>query len=301
VVVVSCDDHRMTDIAAAAQFIAGHARLLERRRFALLEGDGSPERVLAALTAYQNADGGIGHLEPDLRTPASQPSCVLYALEVLHEAGIADVRLATDGLDWLRTVTTAEGGMPFVLATARGWPHAPWWVPEDNPPASLLMTAAITAMALRMGIRHPWVGPATEFCWAHAGEATDPYTLRYLVDFLDAVDDAGRAGTVLDAVAARIPADGVLRVDAGTDGETMRPLDLAPRPDHVGRRLFTDQVVERELDRLDAGQQPDGGWDFTWAAWNPAAAWEWRGIVTVTALRTLKAYGRLDPVTSGRG
>ena len=29
------------------------------------------------------------------------------------------------------------------------------------------------------------------------------------------------------------------------------------------------------------------------AAWNPAVAWEWRGAVTVGALHTLRAYGRL--------
>ena len=49
-----------------------------------------------------------------------------------------------------------------------------------------------------------------------------------------------------------------------------------------------------ELDDLVAGQQDDGGWTFSWSAWNPAAAWEWRGVVTVQALRTLAAYGRLD-------
>lgn len=282
-----------TDLAAAAQFVAGHARLLERRRFALFEGDGSPEHVLAALSAYQNADGGIGHLEPDLRTPASQPACVLYALEVLDEAGLFGTKLAREALDWLQTVTTADGGVPFVLASARGWPHAPWWVPEDDPPAALLMTAAIAACARRVCPEHPWVEPASAFCWAHAGEASDPYTVRYLVDFLDAAGDPAGAAPVLDAIAARLPADGVLRVDAGTEGEALRPLDLAPRPDHLGRRLFSGDVIERELDRLEDGQRPDGGWDFTWAAWNPAAAWEWRGVVTVTALRKLRAYGRL--------
>ena len=84
----------MTDIAAAAQFIAAHARLIDRRRFALLEGDGSADDVLRALAAYRNDDGGIGHLEPDLRTPASQPACVTHALEILHEVGAADTSLA---------------------------------------------------------------------------------------------------------------------------------------------------------------------------------------------------------------
>jgi hypothetical protein len=115
----------MTDIAAAAQFIAAHARLIERRRFAVLEGDGSADNVLRALAPYRNDDGGIGHLEPDLRTPASQPACVIYALEILHEVEAADTSLATGALDWLQTVTLPDGGVPFALPTARGWPRAP--------------------------------------------------------------------------------------------------------------------------------------------------------------------------------
>jgi hypothetical protein len=285
----------MTDLAAAAQFIAGHARLLERRRFAVLQGDEPAERVVAALAAYRNADGGIGHLEPDLRTPASQPSAVLYALEMLHEVGSDGDGLATDALDWLQTVTHEDGGVPFLLPTAAGWPHAPWWQPQDDPPSSLLMTAGLAAAGHRLALRHPWLDGATAFCWDRAREALDgdPYTVRYVVGFLDAVEDRARADAILDALAQRLPADGVLRVQAGTDGEVLRPLELAPRPEHAGRRLFDDAVIERELDGLAAGQQDDGGWTFTWQAWNPAAALEWRGAVTVEALKTLRAYGRV--------
>jgi len=131
-------------------------------------------------------------------------------------------------------------------------------------------------------------------------EQADPYTLRFAADFLDAVPDRARADEVLDGLAGRIPPDGLLRVAAGTEGEVLRPLDLAVRPEHVARRLFDDAVIERELDRLADEQQDDGGWTFSWAAWNPAVAWEWRGVVTVLALRTLRAYGRLDvPAAAG--
>ena len=285
----------MTDLTAAAQFIAGHARLLERRRFAFFAGDGSAERVVAALAAYRNADGGIGHLEPDLRTPASQPLAVLYALEMLHEVGTDGDGLAGGALDWLRTVSNDDGGVPSVLPTALGWPHAPWLAPRDDPPSSLLMTAGLAAAGHRLRLRHPWLDSATAFCWDRAGKALDddPYTVRYLLSFLDAMDDRERADPLLDALAARIPADGLLRVEAGTEGEVLRPLDLAPWPGHAGRRLFQDAVIERELDTLAGGQADDGGWTFSWQAWNPAAAWEWRGAVTVDALRTLRAYRRI--------
>jgi hypothetical protein len=293
----------MTDLAAAGQFVAAHGRLLERRRFAHLFGDGrgasagttDAAPVLAALTAYRNADGGIGLLEPDLRTPASQPSPVLYALEILHEIGASDAPLATDALDWLLTVTNPDGGVPFVLASARGWPHAPFWVPQDDPPSSLLMTAGIAAAVHRLGLDHPWLAGASEYVWAALPDLTpsDPYAFRYAVGFLDAVPDRARADAALDALTGLVPADGVLHVAAGTEGETLGALEVAPRPDHAGRRLFPAELIERELDELAAAQQDDGGWTFSWAAWNPAAAWEWRGVVTIDALKTLRADGRL--------
>ena len=285
----------MTDLAAAAQFIAAHARLIDRRRFAVVDGDGSVDNVLRALAAYRNDDGGIGHLEPDLRTPASQPACVLYALDILHEVEARDLSLAAAALDWLQTITLADGGVPFVLPTAKGWPHAPWYQPPDDPPSSLMMTAGLAAGAHRLGLDHAWLGPATGFCWERAGEFAegDAYTVRFGVDFLDAVPDRARADEVLARVADRIPADGLLPVGGGTGGEVLRPLDLAPRPERAARRLYDDDVIDRELDRLAAEQQEDGGWTFDFAAWNPAVAWEWRGAVTVAALRTLRAYDRL--------
>ena len=286
------------DTAAAAQFIAGHARLIERRRLGCFEGDGSAAAVVAALNACVNADGSLGHLEPDVRTPAGQPSAMLYALEILDEVGARDDALTGGALDWLgRAATNDDGGVPFVLPSAGGWPHAPWFAPVEDPPSSLLMTAALAAQVHRLGLEHPWLAPATAFCWEH-GEHPAPatlgaYALRAFVDLLDAVPDRPRAEAALEALAPLIPADGLIPVAAGVEGEVLRPLDLAPHPGHAGRRLFADDVIDRELDRLAAGQADDGGWTFTWAAWNPTAAWEWRGIVTIRALRTLRAYGRL--------
>ena len=286
----------MTDIAAAAQFVAANARLIDRRRFAFLEGDGSADDVLRALAAYRNDDGGIGYIEPDLRTPASQPACVTHALEILHEVGAADTSIATGALDWLQTVTRPDGGVPFVLPNAKGWPRAPWFEAiDDEPPSSLLMTAGIAAAAHRLGLDHPWLDAATEYCWERTGELAEghAYTVRSGIDFLDAVPDRARADAVLETVADRIPPDGLLRVEGGTADEVLRPLDVADRPDHAGRRLFDDAVIEHELDRLAAEQKDDGGWTVDFLAWNPVAAWEWRGFVTVLALQTLRAYDRL--------
>jgi hypothetical protein len=292
----------MPDLAAAAQFVHGNGRLLERRRFDHHYGEApDADAVLRAVEAYRNPDGGIGFLEPDLRTPTSQPSAVLYAFEVLEEiqdAVALPPALTTGPLDWIATFTNPDGGIPFVLEAAAEFPHAPWWTPQPDPPSSLLMTAGVAAAALRLGLEHPWLAGAADYVWGALGELqiSEAYSFRYVVHFLDATPDRDRAEAELDALAERVPADGVLTVGAGVEGEALSPLDVVTRPDHAGRRLFPDALIERYLDELAAGQQDDGGWTFSWPAWNPAAALEWRGVVTLEALRTLRAYGRLEGV-----
>jgi hypothetical protein len=290
----------MIDLEAAGQFIHNNGRLLERRRFEHLFGAARDDAgVLRAVEAYKNPDGGVGCLEPDLRTPASQPSAVLYAFEVLEELdGLDDAvrAFATTALDWVATIADDDGGIPFVLPTAAGHAHAPWWAPTADPPSSLLMTAGVTAVALRLGLRdHPWVAKSTDHLWDAMASLTlsDPYAFRYTVHVLDAMPDRARAEAEIAALAERMPADGVLKVEAGVEDETLSALEVAPRPGHLGRRLFPATLVERQLDELADGQEDDGGWDFTWAAWNPAAALEWRGMVTLNALTTLRANGRL--------
>jgi hypothetical protein len=285
----------MIDLDAAAQFVHGHGRLLERRRFEHLFVAPDTDGVRRAIEAYKNHDGGFGYMEPDLRTPTSQPSAVLYAFEVLEEIAQEDpaaVRaLGDEALSWIATVTGEDGGIPFVLPSAAAYPHAPWWAPTPDPPSSLLMTAGVVAAAHRLGLDHPWLAGATAYVWDAMASLSlsDPYAFRYTVHFLDAVPDRDRAATEIARLRERVPDDGVLKVEAGTEGETLGALEVAPRPDHAGRALFPDALVERELDQLEQAQEDDGGWTFSWAAWNPAAAFEWRGVVTLQVLTTLHA------------
>jgi hypothetical protein len=79
----------------------------------------------------------------------------------------------------------------------------------------------------------------------------------------------------------------------GTEDERLRPLALSPRPGLRSRLLFTQEQIEAELDALEAGQQEDGGWTFDFLAWCPGQALDWRGAVTLGALSSLRAHGRI--------
>src|ERR687887_2361648 len=282
------------DINAAERFLAANARVLDRRRFERLFKGASAHPVRDAVAAYRNADGGFGHaLEPDGRTPASQPAAVMMALETLDEADAWDEELVAGACDWLVANAPAEGGVSFVEPTVEGWPHAPWWQAEEGRPPSLLTTGKIAGTLHARRIRHPWLDRATELLWRRIDELDDPgpYGLRGVLAFLDHVPDRDRAGQALERVGPLV--SDAVALDPGAEGEVHTPLDFAPNPDSIARRLFDDAVIDAHLDHLAASQAEDGGWTFNWLAWSPVAASEWRGSRTVDALRVLRANGRL--------
>ena len=286
------------DLDAAADFIWRNARLLDRRRFALFAGDaGELGPLLAALRAYQNGDGGFGNaLEPDLRAPASQPQPTELALRVLDEAGAFDDPMVARACDWLTTITTADGGVPFVLPSARRWPRAPWWEAGDAPPASVNPTAAIAGLLHRNGVAHPWLEGATTFVWRALAGPLDElggYDAIALFLFLDGLADRARAKAAAAKLTAIVREREIVTLDPHAEGHVFSPLALAPRPDALARRGFDEALIDAHLDALAGRQQTDGGWPIGWPPPSVAAEREWRGWVTVGALRTLRAYGRI--------
>lgn len=125
-----------------------NARPLDLARWQYHFEGGSKEKVLKALSAYQNEDGGFGHaLEADSWNEFSAPIQTWNATEVLREIDFADrdhpmlqgilkyLKGAKDNDFWLAEIPTNND-----------YPHAPWWSYNKesvmewgyNPTASLL-------------------------------------------------------------------------------------------------------------------------------------------------------------------
>ena len=291
------DDDRMTaaDFEAAAQFLASTGRVLDRRRFGRLFGTDGPEPVRDAVAAYRNPDGGFGHaLEPDGRCPGSQPLAIALALATLDEAGTWDDDLVQGACGWLERHAPAAGGAVAFDPSIEGWPHAPWWAPEAGQPPSISTTGLLAGALHARRVRHPWLDRATELMWTMISEltTTSPYDMRGVMYFLDRVPDRDRAGKAFGQCGPLILDQGLVTLDPAAPGEIHTPLDFAPLPGSLARRLFRPDVIEAHLDHLAAAQQDDGGWMFNWPAWSPAAAADWRGSITVDALRLLRGNGR---------
>ncbi|MFG3436142.1 hypothetical protein ACGF0J_02755 [Nonomuraea sp. NPDC047897] len=302
------------DLTAAAAFMATHARPLDRRRFDLLTHSRTPGRpageggavrgALAALDGYRNADGGYGWgLEPDLRSPESQPGAAAHAFEVFEDVAPATSAHAVELCDWLDAVSLPDGGLPFALPVTAAAGCAPWWLAADPATSSLQITAVTAAAAHRVAAHdpavaaHPWLDRATRYCLS-AIEAVDEkphaYVLAFALRFLDAVHGTRPEAAGLAAhLGEHVPSDGRLRVGGGTEEETLHPLDLVFAPGGPSSSLLSPEAVAADLDRLAGMQEPDGGWTVDYATVSPAGALDWRGHATVRALQTLHRFGRL--------
>jgi len=284
----------MSQILESAQtFILSNARLLERHLFAFHFRQGDPDPVRAALLAYQNADGGFGNaLEPDKRTASSQPIDQEIALRVLDDIGF-DAGIAVQICDFLETITTAEGGVPFVLPTVRDAPRAGWWDTDlEEAPASINPTASIAGLLHKYEVSHPWLARATDYCWEYIEhlQISSGHDFLCVQSFLEHVADRERAERAFEQISGQLMEGGHITYDPSADGYVFMPLVYAPSPHSMSRRLFDAATIQNHLAALASRQQTDGGWPISWPPISPACELEYRGIVTLNALITLKAY-----------
>ena len=124
--------------------------------------------------------------------------------------------------------------------------------------------------------------------------------LRHL-RFLEIRREDPRAVVEIEKIKQRILAPGTISYDPNKENIGLfgvpAPLNYAPNPDSLLRTVFTNEQIERDLDRLVAQQQDDGRWD-TWYGISPGTRLEWAGIQTLKSLKILKAYNRIEGMDS---
>ena len=280
----------------ARDHLYANGRLLDRRRFGVRFEGHDPAGVVAAVLAHRNRDGGFAHgLEPDTRTPHSQPLDTWIALELLAELGVPPGEVAATACEWLASIASPEGGVPTLLPSIVGYPRASHWEESDEYPPSLLPTADVAAVLRRWGVEHPFVDRATEWSLAHLDSETPTgaHEIRSGLTLLAELPDDARTSSLAERLVAALPTADWYRADPDSPEYGVTPLEIAPTPGSRWRSLFDSGIVEAHLDRLERDQQPDGGWTVTWQPADGASILDCRSAVTIAALLTLEANGRL--------
>jgi hypothetical protein len=283
------------DHDAGRLFILREGRVLEQRQAAAIFDDGPVSGVIDALRGYRNPDGGFGHgLEPDKRCPASLAIDVEMALSAMIAVGAVDDEMGRRACDFLASIATPEGAVALSSPVVEDYPRAVHWsewtyVPGLNP------TAGLVGHLHQLGVEHPWVTQATEWCWSAVEDEAlpdDAHAVREVLVFLEDVPDRPRADGLAPQVVEHLATARHFRSDPLDPEYGVTPLHIVPSPASRWRHLFADDLIAGHLDRLARDQQPDGGWAITWEPPSTAATLEYRGIMTLWALRVLAAYGR---------
>jgi len=304
--------------ARAREFLHGTARPLERALFALEFEAGSGDAVREALSPFRNDDGGFGHgLEPDLVLPESSVLCTTHALHVLEAAHVPVTDAFVAGaVDWLVAAHDPElAAWRSVPEQAEHHPHADHWVwalhaDGKRWPVGVLPRAEVLSHLHRSADRVPEALLADQTARLVADfERADPATLGAdaLLGCERFVKTSEAPRAARDALAARLRATGealVCRDPERWHSYVAWPLKLAPTPQAtLAEALAPD--VQRNLDYQIAHQQADGSWAPCWSWSGYADAWAlaeraWRGHLTLEALHSLRAYGRIEAIRPHR-
>ena len=291
-----------TQFRKARDFMYANGRLLERKRFEFHFAGGRAESVLHALRPYQNADGGFGNaLEPDMRTPGSQPVATEYALMLMDEVGEFDTEMLHGVLRYLANSVRADGGLPRAVIDVNNYPHAPWWNTEDDRLGSLNPTGRIVGLLLKQQVfpdlmEEEWFKHAVDYVWKSIPQAdgTDYHDVVQCISFLEHVKDQDRAAVEWRRVDEWLQQPGTIERNPEAEGYVHKILEWAPAPGSYAKKWIDEEEVHRHLEDLIRQQQDDGGWTMSFPALSTGNKAEWRSIITLDRLMILKAYGCLS-------
>lgn len=295
----------------ARKFVYRNARLLDVARWRYHFEQGSAQEVTAALSVYQNEDGGFGHgLEEDCMNPNSSPMQVWRATVALREIGGLHNTdpMIREMLRYLEQTPDFDGKKwSNVIATNNDYPHAPWWTYPREPwrqetddhlfGSRYNPTASLAGFVLRYAGAECAFGKTALRIAKEAVEDLfrigDPQDMNVLSCFIQLREDIIGAGlsecfemerlTALlqELVSAAITKD----VSIWENSYVCKPSQFFQERESIFYEK-NREMAQYECEFIRKTQMQDGGYTVTWdweeypQAWAVSKNW-WRAEITV--------------------
>lgn len=291
------------DFLKARDFILTNARMIERRLFEFHFANGDMNGIYHAVYAYRNSDGGFGHgMEPDTASPESQPLFSIMALETLDEVGyLTKEIILKDFMPYFESITTEKGGIPWMFRPKSAYPCEEHFKTIKEWSA-LSTTAPLLGILEKYEIDIPWMKKAEQFVWSEFERIQDKHAFCYLcvprwLTFLKHTKSQDKAKKTINDLKNWISNNGIICKDKSDEGWGLygkpHSLNYASSPDSILNSIFTKETLESDLETLISKQKEDGRWD-TWYGISKGTKLEWAGIQTLSVLKTLKNYDRIE-------
>jgi len=301
----------------AEHFMNTQSRELERVLFVyhFRPHETAQADVLDALSRFQNADGGFGHaLEPDVRMPQSSVVATKYALQILLDVRASKTEpLVRKAIAYLLEQFDAPKGVwPLVDELVMFAPHASWWDFDGLEGEFGSFQVNPKAGILRCLLEYPSVVPEGVADSVLESLMTRVESLPEDMALFDAISlmQLLQAGTLDSEVGERLlerlsrSADQIVsRNPEEWNSFAVMPMWLAPSPNAPLAELLAGPI-EHQLDFEIDNQNDDGSWSPRWS-WGDTdsenwavADMEWKGILTLAMLRSLRDFGRIEGLST---
>ncbi|GKV54953.1 hypothetical protein NCCP2222_09000 [Sporosarcina sp. NCCP-2222] len=285
----------------AVKFMKEKARPLEKALYEFDFEDGSPDKVLEELHAFQNEDGGFGNgLEPDFRCEASSALATTIGLHHLSHIGADDSNQMVERAVhyMLQTFDEQQMGWEIVPKEVETAPRAIWWNyggdwPWGNPSADVIGLLHHYRKLVPDDLLHKLTAFAVDYVCQLT--ASDHHEIQCIVRMMDALPE-----TEANRIAGKVNELLIANVTTNPDkwsGYCLLPLQIVTSPESPFAELFKDSIPAN-IEHLLSTQDEDGSWKPAWA-WGQfeeefqQAKMEWSGVLTLDHIRVLHAFGIL--------
>jgi len=300
----------------AEEFILTNARELERNiyYYHFKPIMSSYQDVVHELIKFQNSDGGFGNaLEPDVRMKKSSIVATKYALQILIDINASSSeQIVRDGISFiLKNYNEKSKTWELVDENVEAAPHAPWWNFDNLSKEFNQFNANPKAGILRILLHYKELVPeeiiseVTVSLMEHFKQLSTKMNFFDAIGFLQLLQTKNLDISIEQIIKEKMIKTASVIVSTNPDewhNFSIKPIWLAPSPTAPLYKTL-EKDIPINLDFEINNQLEDGSWIPSWS-WNNkwSDEWEqakndWQGILTLTMLRILRNYNRIDGIS----